>query len=147
MSELIVIVFDNKYEADEVMLSLLKLEKDYLIDLEDAVVLTKNLQSKVRIKPYYDLIAHESLSNDFWGKLLTDLVIEPTPEKLAKLNIQPNFAEQVEENLKPNTSAMFMLVRNSEPDKVLAELQKFKGTILHSSLPPDAEKIVAETLS
>ena len=41
MSDLIVIGFDDEFTAEEVRTKLLKLQQDYLVDLEDAVVAVK----------------------------------------------------------------------------------------------------------
>ena len=41
MSELIVITYDDKFKAEEVRLALLKMQEDYLVDLEDAVVASR----------------------------------------------------------------------------------------------------------
>ena len=38
MAELVVVGFDNVTEADRALMELARLQKDYLIDLEDAVV-------------------------------------------------------------------------------------------------------------
>ena len=57
MSQLLIAGFNEKYKADEVMLDLLKTEQQHLADLEDAVVVTKNSRGKIRVKPYYDLLA------------------------------------------------------------------------------------------
>ena len=42
MNTLVVIGYNDLYQAEEVCLKLWKLQKNYLIDLEDAVVVTKN---------------------------------------------------------------------------------------------------------
>ena len=46
MSTLVVIEYDDMYKAEETRLLLRKLQKDYLIDLEDAVVAVKDEQGK-----------------------------------------------------------------------------------------------------
>ena len=38
MSDLIVVGYNDEHQAEEVRLKLLKLQKEYLVDLEDAVV-------------------------------------------------------------------------------------------------------------
>ena len=38
MSTLVVVGYDEPYQADEVLLKLRKLQRDYLLDLEDAAV-------------------------------------------------------------------------------------------------------------
>ncbi|MGK7873398.1 MAG: DUF1269 domain-containing protein [Xenococcaceae cyanobacterium] len=147
MSELVIIGFDQKFKADEVMLSLLKLEQDYLVDLEDAVVVTKNSAGKIRIKPYYDLIAGGGLSSNFWGKFITALMSEPATETLAEIGIDEKFCQEVEKAMPSGSSAIFILVRNAEPDKVLQELYKFKGKVLRTSLSKENEAKIQEALS
>ena len=48
MSDLIVIGFSDEFKADEVLLDLRRLEMDYLIDLEDAAIVVRNQNGKVR---------------------------------------------------------------------------------------------------
>ena len=49
MSELIVIGYEDPFKAEETRLKLLKLQRDYLIDLEDAVVAVKDKEGKVKL--------------------------------------------------------------------------------------------------
>jgi uncharacterized membrane protein len=49
MSTLVVIGYEDEFKADEVRLNLMKMQKDYLIDMEDAVVAVKNQKGKVRL--------------------------------------------------------------------------------------------------
>ena len=62
MSDLIVIGFSDKFKADEVLLDLRRLELDYLIDLEDAAIVVRNQNDKVRVKQTQELVASGALS-------------------------------------------------------------------------------------
>ena len=135
MSELIALAFNEKHKADEVMLSLLELEEAHLIDLEDAVVITKNSVGKIRLKPYYDLLAaSKGLSSRFWGQLINMLLQDEYNSDLAKIGIDRPFVEQIEANMLPDTSAIFIFVNRADPDLVTKTLGKFKGTILQTTL-------------
>ena len=70
MSDLIAIGFKDEFKADEVLLDLLKLERDYLIDLEDAAIVIRNKDGKVKIKQTQELIADGAISGGLWGLLL-----------------------------------------------------------------------------
>jgi len=48
----------------------IKLERDYLIDLEDAAIIVRNKDGKVKIKQTQELIADGAIEGDFWGLLL-----------------------------------------------------------------------------
>ncbi|MDJ0726109.1 MAG: DUF1269 domain-containing protein [Prochloraceae cyanobacterium] len=135
MSELIAIAFDQKHQADEVMLSLLKLEEAHLIDLEDATVITKNSAGKIRLKPYYDLLAAcNGLSSRFWGKLIYMLLLDGNNSGLAEIGIDRAFVEKIEANMSPDTSAIFIFVNRADPDLVVKTLAQFKGKILQTTL-------------
>jgi len=49
MSDLAVIGFDDEHQAFEMRAKLAKLQKEYLIEMEDVVVVTKNDQGKVKL--------------------------------------------------------------------------------------------------
>ncbi len=50
MSELVVVGFKDTEEADRVLLRLSKLKREYLIDIDDAVVVVRDETGKVHLK-------------------------------------------------------------------------------------------------
>ena len=77
MSELIVIDYDNPFQAEEVRLKLLKLQRDYLIDLEDAVVAVRDADGKVKLNQVYKLTQAGAIAGGFWGALVGLLFLNP----------------------------------------------------------------------
>ena len=67
MSDLVVIAYDDKYKAEEIRLTLLRLQKDYLIDLEDAVVAVKDEEGKVKLNQIHHLGVQVLWGEDFGG--------------------------------------------------------------------------------
>jgi uncharacterized membrane protein len=57
MSNLVVLDFDGVHTADEVLNKLRSLQKEYLIDLEDACVVERDKNGKVYIKQALNLTA------------------------------------------------------------------------------------------
>jgi uncharacterized membrane protein len=57
MSTLVVIGYDDEFKAEEVRLTLRKLQKDYLVDMEDAVVAVKDARGKVKLHQSVNLTA------------------------------------------------------------------------------------------
>ena len=49
--------------------------------------------------------------------------------------------------MKPESSALFVLVRKVQPEKVLSELSRFRGRVIRSSLSPEQEQRLQEALS
>ena len=55
MSTLVVVAYPNEFQAEEVRLRLLKMQKEYLVDLEDAVIAIRKENGKVKvIRQSYD---------------------------------------------------------------------------------------------
>lgn len=152
MSELIVIGYDNLFEAEEVRIKLLKMQRDYLIDLEDAVVAIKQPDGKVKLNQAIQLTAMGAVSGGFWGALVGLLFLNPllgaavgagagvVSGALSDVGINDDFMKELAGTLKPGSSALFVLVRKVTPDKALEELRGVGGKIIQTSLTHDAEE-------
>ena len=77
MSNLVVIGYDDPFKAEEVRLKLRKMQKDYLIDLEDAVVAVKNEKGKVKLHQALNLTAAGAVGGGFWGSLIGLIFLNP----------------------------------------------------------------------
>jgi Protein of unknown function (DUF1269) len=81
MSELIVVGFNDPEEADRVLLRLSKLRKEYLIDIEDAVVVVRDEDGKVHLKQGVNLVTAGAttgfVSGSLWGTLVGFLFLNP----------------------------------------------------------------------
>jgi uncharacterized membrane protein len=77
MSTLVVVGFDEPYKAEEVRLKLEKMQSEYLLDLEDAVVAVKDEKGKVKIKLHQAVsqAADGAVSGGFCGSL-TGLIFQ-----------------------------------------------------------------------
>lgn len=151
MSELVVIGYDNEFRADEVRLELLKMQKEYLLDLEDAVVAVKKPNGSVKLHQSYPLPAAGAVGGGFWGLLIGTIFLSPllgaavgaaagaTAGALSDLGIDDGFMRELAGTLQPGSSALFVLVRKATPDKVLESLQGMGGKVLKTSLTHDRE--------
>ena len=69
MSDLVVIGFDDEHKAFELRAKLAKLQKEYLIKMEDVVVVTKDDKGKVKLHQATNLTAAGAVGGTFWGML------------------------------------------------------------------------------
>ncbi len=141
MSDLVVVGFDNALKADEVLHKLGDMQKEHLVDLEDAVVVIKNEKGKVKIKQAYDLVTSGAIGGGFWGSLIGLLFLHPLlgvtvglatgalSGALMDVGINDEFITDLGKTIEPGTSALFLLVRKATPDKVLDELRPYGGKI------------------
>ncbi|QLE45365.1 DUF1269 domain-containing protein (plasmid) [Nostoc sp. C052] len=146
MSELVVVNFDEKYEADEVLLELLKLERENLADLKDAVVITKNAAGKIRVKPYHDLVEPGDLSNELWGGIISAVFFHRTLT-IKEGTFDSSFLTEIEESLKPNSSSLFVLISSVNLEKIIAEFNRFGGKLIRTSFSQDKIENLQKTLS
>jgi len=151
MSTLVVVGYDDMFKAEEVRLKLMKMQKDYLIDLGDAVVAVKDQEGKVKLHQAVNMTAAGAVSGGFWGTLIGLIFLNPliglavgattgaVSGALTDLGIDDKFMKDLAATLKPGSSALFVLVQKATPDKVLDELSGTGGTMLKSSLSHDDE--------
>ena len=57
MRNLIVVVYDTEFKAEEVRLDFIKMQKSYLVSLEDAVIAEKKPNGKIKLHQMYNLTA------------------------------------------------------------------------------------------
>ncbi len=61
--------------------------------------------------------------------------------------IDNGFINDVAQHLQPDSSAIFLLVKEGNAEEVLAELKPFKGRVLHTTLPDALDKQLRDALS
>ena len=159
MSTLVVVSYDQEFQAEEVRLKLRKLQKYYLIDLEDAVVATKDAKGKVKLHQAMNLTGAGALSGGFWGALIGLIFMMPllgaavgasagaVSGALTDLGIDDKFMKDLAEQMQPGGSVLFVLAHGATPDKVMEELQGTGGKILKTSLTHEDEAKLQAVLS
>jgi uncharacterized membrane protein len=151
MSTFVAIAFDDPHKAQEVRLAMVKLQREYLVDLEDAVVAVKNEDGKVKLHQAMNLTAAGALSGGFWGSLIGLMFFNPllgaavgasagaVSGALTDVGIDNEFMKKLADGLQPNTSVLFVLIRKVTPDKVVEEIKQYGGTVLQTSLSHEDE--------
>ena len=145
MRKLIAVTYDTEFKAEEVRLQFLKMQKSYLVSLEDAVVVEKKQNGKVKLHQMYNLTASGAVGGGFWGVLIGLIFMNPLlglvvgAGALSDVGINDDFMKQLAEKLTPGTSALFVLVDSDLTDKVLDALRGTGGTVLQSSLSHEDE--------
>jgi uncharacterized membrane protein len=150
MSELIVISYNDQFKAEETRLKFLKMQREHLVDLEDAVVAIKQPNGKVKLNQIHDF-TEGAISGGFWGTLVGLIFLNPLfgaaggaaagaiSSALLDVGINDDFMKELADTLQPGSSALFVLVRKSTADKVLEELRGTGGKIIKTSLSHDNE--------
>ncbi len=150
-AQLLVVSYPDMFKAEEVRLTLMKLQKGYLVDLEDAVVATKDANGKIKLNQIHNLTKAGAVSGGFWGMLIGMIFLNPLlgaavgastgaiTGALSDVGINDAFMKDLAGKLEPETSALFVLIRSVTADKVLPEIQQYGGTVMQSSLTQEDE--------
>lgn len=158
MSHLIAIAFDDEHRADEVRTDLLRLQREYLVDLEDAVVAVRKPDGKVKLRQLYSVTTTGAVSGGFWGTLIGLIFLSPLfglavgaaagaiAGALTDVGISDKFMKELSQRVTPGSSVLFVLVRQATPDKVLGELERYEGHVLHTSLSHEDEQRLREAV-
>ncbi len=151
MSTLAVVGYNDQFKAEEIRLKLIRLQREHLIDLEDAVVAVKDAGGKVRLHQSVNLTAAGAVSGGFWGTLIGMIFLNPilglavgatagaVSGALSDIGIDDAFMKELAATMTPGSSALFVLVRQATPDKVLEEIKGTGGKVLKTSLSHDDE--------
>ena len=152
MSHLVVVSFDNAEEAGKVRETLRSAEKSDYLSLDDSAVIVKDEEGKIHVKNEMDRgvkigavgggLLGLLLAGIFFpvGGLLVGAALGGLIGKSVDLGIDQKFVKEVADDLEPNTSAIFFIVREANPDVAIAALKPYKGTVRHTSFPPEAEE-------
>jgi uncharacterized membrane protein len=160
MSDLVVISFPDEQLAFQLRAELSKLQKQYLIDMEDVVVVTKDAKGKVKLHQAVSLTAMGAVGGGFWGMLIGMLFLNPLlgaavgagagalSGTLSDIGVDDKFMKELAGGFKPGCAAVFILIRKATTDKVLESLKDFhgKGKVLKTSLTKDAEAELREVI-
>ena len=158
MSDLIAIAFDSKDKAQEALNRAMQMQKQHLVDLGDAVIVSKDENGKVHLQQLMNMTAAGAASGGLWGSLIGLLFLNPLlglaagaasgalMGSLTDVGINDQFMKEMGEELQPGTSALFVLVRKSTPDKVLPEVRELGGKVFTTSLSKEQEQKLREAL-
>ena len=154
----VAVAYDDMYTAEEVRLRLLRMQKEYLIDLEDAVVAVRDEKGKVKLHQINNMTAAGAVSGSFWGLLIGLIFMNPLlglaagaaggalSGALTDIGIDDNFMKHLAAELKPGASVLFVLVKHFTPDKVMVELEGTGGRVLKTSLSHEDEAALQAVL-
>lgn len=167
MSDLVILGFDGRHTADDVLNKLRSMQKEYLIDLEDACVVEREHDGKVYIKQAVNLTAIGAATGGsqgaLWGMLFGLLFLNPLAGmaigaiagagagalsgSLADYGIRDDFIKKMAETIPNGSSALCVLVRSVTADKVFPELEPYKPRVLKTSLSNEQEAKLKGALS
>ena len=158
MSNLVAIAYPDRATAEDVMGALGRLQTEHAIEIEDAVVVTREQDGKVKLHQSSKLAAAGAAGGALWGGLIGLIFFVPllgmavgaatgaATGALTDVGVDDNFMKDLGSKLQPGGAAVIVLVHRSTPDKVLPEIAGFGGEIIQTSLDDEAEQRLRHVL-
>ena len=151
MATMAVFALDTETGAQALADKLVSLQKQQLITVQDAAIVTRKADGKPKIKQLNNLVGEGAMGGAFWGMFFGLLFFMPwmglaigaasgaLAGKFSDVGIDDNFIKEVSEGVKPGTSALFVLVENTVLDKVLPEIKPFNAKVIKTSLSAEQD--------
>ena len=157
-STIIVLGFDHQYGAEGMLEHIDKFQQEGLITLEDAVIASRGVGGEVTIKQANPQTGKTSLKGSGVGLLAGLLLGGPILGVAAGAGIgaivgaakdfglDDHFVEEISESLKPESSALFLLVKEANTEELQGRFDKYDARVITTTLPPDREKALQKLL-
>lgn len=159
MNDLLVIAYPSEARAEEVRAKLMSMQKEYLIEIGDAVIAVKNADGSIKLNQLFSTTAVGGVSGAFWGALIGLIFMMPLAGAaigaasgaisgaLTDFGINDAFMKDVAQVVPPGGAALFVLVRKMTTDKVLEELKGTGGTVLRTSFEKSMDEAIRTALA
>lgn len=158
MADLIVIAYPDLATAEAARAKLIELQKEYLVELGDAVVAERQADGSVKLHQLINTTAAGAAGGALWGTLIGLLFLNPLlgaaagaaggaiSGYLTDVGIDDKFLKDAAGSLAPGQAALCVLVRKVTADKVLPAMAHFGGTVLRTNLTTEQEGKLREAL-
>ncbi|WP_350356164.1 DUF1269 domain-containing protein [Halorarius halobius] len=145
--------------AEEMRERMYEFQKRELITLEDAAVVVRKENGKTKVKQAHSLVGSGALGGAFWGMLIGLLFFAPwlgliagaaggaIAGKLGDIGIDDSFIKEVSDTIQPGESALFLLTRDAQLERIQEEVTDMEFTIIQTNLSPDDETKLRETFA
>ncbi len=158
MADLVAIGYDDETTAAEAAQEVQRLSQDLIIQPDAVAVIVRDTDGHYHVTTNHHPVGAGASWGMFWGLLFGILFFVPVfglavgaglgalMGRIEKTGIDKQFLDQVRDQVQPGNSALFLVVEKVTPDKAVAALSRFGGTVLKSSLSKDTERELQEAL-
>jgi uncharacterized membrane protein len=160
MATLVAIGYPDRGTAEQARGTVMQLEQELIIQADQVASIDRDQEGK-----YHVHTSHGGASagggavwGGFWGFLFGLLFFIPffglalgagmgaLFGHFGEKGIDKAFQQQVRDHLQPGTSALFLIIEQATPDKAVAALQQYGGTVIKTSLSDEDTKKLQDAL-
>jgi len=151
MSEMIVLGFENEAAADDFGLKLAQMQKDMIVQLQDAAEVVRDEDGKPHVKHGHGLVGIGALGGAFWGMLFGFLFFIPFLGlaigaglgalfgRLGKTGMNKQVLEEMGNAVPPGKAGWFLLIDTMTEDKFLESIAGTNAKVVRTNLSHEEE--------
>ncbi|MFG3167180.1 DUF1269 domain-containing protein [Streptomyces sp. NPDC048200] len=159
MSNLFVVAYDDVATANQVRDKLFELSKQHLVELEDAVVVERHEDGRIKLHQAVSHTAVGAAGGALWGGVIGLLFLAPllgaavgaaagaAGGAITDTGVDDRFMKDVSQNLRPGAAALFVLVKQAAGDKVIPQIAEFGGQLVQTSLSQEQEDALRDAVA
>jgi len=156
MSELMVLGFEDEAAADAFGVKLGEMQKDMIVQLQDAAMVVRDADGKPHVKHGHGMVGAGALGGAFFGMLFGLLFFVPFLGfaigaglgalfgKMGKSSIDQQVLEQMGDAVPPGKAGWFLLIGQMTEDKFLAEVEGTHAKVVRTNLTQEQEDALKE---
>ena len=160
MATLVAIGYPDEATAEQAHQTVEQLESELIIQADQVAAIWRDMEGKYHVHTTHGggSAGGGAVWGGFWGLLFGLLFFVPFAGwavgaglgalfgHLGKKGIDQAFQQQVRDYVKPGTSALFMVIEKATPDKAIAALEQYGGTVIKTSLSEEDTRKLQEAL-
>jgi uncharacterized membrane protein len=151
MATLVAIAYPDETTAEQARHTVQGLERDLVIQADQVAAISRDAEGKYHVTTTHGgaSTAGGAVWGGFWGFLFGLIFFIPIAGlavgaglgalfgHLGENAVDREFQDQVRDKVQPGTSALFMIIEQATPDKAIAALKQYGGTVIRTSLSED----------
>jgi uncharacterized membrane protein len=160
MATLVAIGYPDQVTAEQARETVQQLEGELIIQADQVASISRDLDGKYHVHTTHGGASSGAgaIWGGFWGFLFGLLFFIPFAGlafgagmgalmgHFGEKGIDKAFQQQVRDYLQPGSSALFMVIEKARPDKAIAALQHYGGTVIRTSLSDEDTKKLQDAL-
>jgi len=151
MANLLVVLYDDQFRAKEVMKELKTLKENKQLEIDDAAYVSKDNAGNFHVHQEHSLTKSGAVAGGLGGVIAGLLFTIPVAGlavgaaagaiagKKSDVGIDDKIIKAINDDMRLNTSAIFMLVRDVNRDAVVPVFSKYGGKIVQTTIAPENE--------
>jgi uncharacterized membrane protein len=160
MATLVAIGYPEQGTAEQALDTVHHLEGELVIQAQQVAAISRDPEGKLHVHSSEAVTTGGGAAmGGFWGFMFGLLFFVPFAGlalgagmgalfgHFGEKGVDKAFQQQVRDYLKPGTSALFMVIDQVTPDKAIAALQQYGGTVIRTSLSDEDTKKLQDALA